>query len=129
MDRKLHRLVLMFALLVVLSAAGCGTYLARFSPPVAHETEVVLREDDFKITQANLIGEASVWYLFSAPLGDERLYSRALGDLYAKASTEIEGSPGQLIHWTADETHLILPIPILARRKVVFRADLMQFTK
>jgi len=130
MNHKLYRLVVTIALLALLSPVGCSSYFARFSPPIKQESQIVMREDDFRIVQTNLVGEATVVYLFGfIPMGDERLYSRALGDLYSKATQDVTGTPAQLIHWTVDETSMILPIPIIGTKSVVFRADLMQFTK
>jgi len=130
MNSRSYRPVITVALFLLFAPLGCSSYFARFSPPIKHETQIILKENDFKIVQTNLVGKASVSYLFSfIPLGDERLYSRALGDLYSQATGEVTGTPAQLIHWTVDETTTVLPIPIVSWKTVVFRADLMQFTK
>lgn len=130
MNSTSRRLVAVAALLGVLFSAGCTSYFARFSPPIKQETQIIYKEDDFEIVQTDLVGEATVWRLFGLiPLGDERLYSRALGDLYSKADSDVTGTPAQLIQWTLDETSMFWPVPPLTRKKVVFRADLVQFTK
>lgn len=111
-----------------LTMCGCASYLARFSPPVAQTTEVKFKENDFQYVQTNLSGEAQVWFLlYGIPLGDVRLFSRALGDMYACAEGKVLGRACQLVNWTVDETDF--NCFLLRRRKVVMRSDLIEYVK
>ena len=126
---RFRTLALIACVASCIMSSGCALqYHSRFSPPIKQDTRVVLKENDFEVAQTGLVGEASVWKLFGIiPLGDERLYSRAMADLYRKAAEGVEGTPAQLMYWTADETHTWALL--LGRQKVVFRADLVRFTK
>ena len=117
-----------FFCLILLFTTGCSTLYTRFSPPVKQDVQVILKENDFKIKQVNIRGEASVAALFSIiPIGDDRLYSRALADLYSKIETQIAGTPSQLVNWTVDEIRY--DFIIFNYKKAIFRSDLMQFNK
>lgn len=119
---------------------GCATYEARFSPPVKQETNVVLKENDFEWLERNIQGTYSYWSLqlgmfpvaaLEIPLGDPRLFSNALADLYGKSKLQTEGKPTQMMNWTLDMYDWYLPIPYITpvRKTATFRADLMQYTK
>ena len=115
------------ACLLAFGLTGCS-YFATFTPRVKQDVSVVLKENDFTIVRTNLTGRAGVFQLFGfIPLGDERLFSRALADLYLGAERDVAGSPSQLINWTLDDTRTDY---LIGRYdKVVFRADLMRFNK
>jgi len=110
-----------------MASVGCS-YFARFSPPVAQDVNVILKENDFQVTETNLVGEAGVFYLFGIiPTGDERLFSRALADLYGPIESRLNGTSSQLLNWTCDETRTNYIIG--SYYEVTFRADLMVFDK
>ena len=108
-----------------------------------HESQVVLRENDFRYIERNVEGSASYWTLWigfppgppegdgalrlEIPLGDPRLFSNGLADLYSDSQQQAEGKTTQLINWTVDMENFLLPL--LMRRKVTFRADLIEYTK
>jgi len=120
--------IIIFAVLILLTTStGCSLYFSRFSPPIKQDTNIILKENDFEIIETNLEGEASLSYFLGIPLGDARLYSKALGDLYSKATVEVTDEPTQLINWTVDET--TRSFIIFSTSKVKFRADLMKFNK
>ena len=134
------RLTIIALFCISLLGTGCSMYSARFSPPVNQETNVVLKENDFNIIERNL--EGSYGYLSLAvgqfpffavefPLGDPRLFSNALADLYMTTKQKAEGKPSQLVNWTLDNTTWFIPIPYISPvvRNVTFRTDLMEFTK
>ena len=123
-----------------LQTTGCAIYQARFSPPVKQETNVKLKENDFELVERNLNGYYGYWSLqlgaypyfaLEIPLGDPRLFSNALADLYGESQSQMEGRPSQLVNWTLDYNAWFLPIPVVTptRKNVTFRADLMEFTK
>ena len=113
--------------MLLLVFSGCS-YFARFSPPVKQEVDVILKENDFAITKTNLEGTAGVFYLFSViPIGDERLYSRAMASLCRNVEGDIVNTPSQLINWSVDDVKTFFLIG--SYNKVQFRADLMQFVK
>jgi hypothetical protein len=122
--------------------SGCLMYTARFSPPVKQESQVVLRENDFRYVERSLEGSDSYWtfwigvppnvpqyeiYRLEIPLSDPRIYSNALADLYSGSREQAEGKTTQLINWTVDEDNFLLPL--LMRRKVTFSSDLIEYTK
>ena len=116
-----------FGVLLIINLSGCVSFLARFSPPVRQDVEIVLKENDFKVTDTNIEGEATVNYLFTfIPLNDPRIYSRALGDLYSKVSSEITGNPAQLGNWTVDEVDRFY-LFFFSTKTVRFRADLIKY--
>ncbi len=125
--------LLIVLLTVNILGTGCAAYWARFSAPLLQQSKIVVKENDFEMVETGLTGTASVWHLFGfIPLGDERLYSRAMGELYSKVAPQATGESAQLINWTDDETILCIPFPgysILTYKKVLLRADLMKFTK
>jgi hypothetical protein len=114
-------------------------YSARFSPPVMQGTAVVYKENDFHTIERNLEGEYSCWYIFlgfypyalEIPLGDPRLFSNALAELYGSSKELAEGKSTQMVNWTLDSDILIIPIPYVmpARRTAKFRADMIEYTK
>lgn len=107
---------------------GCNSYMARFSPPIEQEATVVLRENDFQYLERDLKGDYHYWSIFGAiPLGDPRLYSNALADLYSNAQASTEGKPAQLVNWKYDEDNL--SFFIVVKRRAIFRADLIEYTK
>lgn len=113
--------------LIIFCLLGCS-YFATFSPPVMQETKIILKENDFSINKTNLTGSASVAFLFGIiPLGDERLYSRALANLYIGVEKDIIGTSSQLLNWSVDD--MKFNYLFFTLNKVVFRADLMTFTK
>ena len=126
---SIRSLIILFAVsCVVTTSIGCAGYISRFSPPIKQDVNVILKEDDFAIAETNLVGEASVTYALGfIPLGEVRLYSSALGDLYAKATEQVTDESSQLINWTIDETNTFYVI--FSRKKVRFRADLIKFKK
>jgi len=114
-------------ILIAISNSGCS-YFARFSPPVAQEVNVILKENDFKIQNTNLCGQASVFYLFGMiPLGDERLFSRALADLYSQVEGGVIGKSCQLTNWGLDYTKYNFIIGTY--NEALFRADLLVYNK
>jgi len=137
----MKRVALVVATILAISTLhGCAMYTARFSPPVAQETKVVYKENDFEMIERNLAGNYAYWsiqlgYLYPGmveiPLGDPRLFSNALADMYAKSQQQAEGKPTQLVNWALDNHTLFLPIPFItvARKEVTFRADLIRYTK
>ena len=139
MHREARKNVAMsFGALVVLtlSASGCGTaYVAVFSPPVMQESVVVLRENDFRYVERNIEGSYSYWALWigypplilQIPLGDPRLFSNALAEMYSKSKSQAEGKTTQLINWTLDRDDLMLPL--FMRKTATFRTDLIEYTK
>ena len=118
---------------VVLS--GCTLYSARFSPPVEHESQVVLRENDFHYLERNLRGSDAYWsialgfpgFALEIPLDDPRLVSNALAELYSRSQQQAEGKTTHLINWTLDYDGFWLPL--FLRRAATFRADLIEYTK
>ncbi len=137
----MRRATLCFSAVALLLAIlpGCAAYTARFTPPVAQENIIKLKENDFHYVATNLTGTADVWYIFGAiALGDNRLFSRALAEMYSGAQDMVTGRSTQLVNWTVDETDFY-PIPplygILAifpgihKHTVIMRADLIEFTK
>ena len=127
MGRNTRTFFGLLALVHILALTGC--YHPSSSAPVRQDVKIVLKEDDFKISKVNCEGSASVWYLFFViPLSDSCIVSNALTDLYLPIREEMEGQPAQLINWTYDDTELWIP-PFALRKKVIFRADLMKFTK
>ena len=123
--RRILAGVLFFCAVAI--ASGCS-YGSRFTPPMHQETSLVLKENDFQISAINREGYAEVWYLFGLiPMGDERLFSRALADLYRPIEKQTVGRPTQLVNWTYEDTTLNLFL--VSKREVVFRADLLEFTK
>lgn len=116
--------------LVCLGFTGCTAYTSRFSPPVEQTTEIKFKENDFQHIESNLRGEAEVWYiLWSIPMGDNRLFSRALAQLYSGAEGKMTGRASQLVNWTLDETDLDFFVLGIHRHKVIFRADLIEYVK
>jgi hypothetical protein len=135
---KLHRITLSLSLVLALS--GCSIYQARFSPPVGHVSVVNLKENNFKLIERNLVGEygyvtleCGLYPLASLPipLGDPRLFSQALADMYGRSQQQAEGKSTQLVNWTLDQHDLWIPIPYISPvyRSATFRADLLEFTK
>lgn len=125
---SIRSLTLTFIVLnLLIISTGCATYFSRFSPPIKQNVNIILKEDDFEIVETNLEGEASVAFFLGIPLGDVRLYSRALGDLYSKATARVTNESSQLVNWTVDETSR--NFMIFSTKKVKFRADLMRFNK
>lgn len=127
---------LMGATLVLCGLCGCSIYTARFSPPILQKSKVILRENDFRYLERDIRGNYSYWTLWigyapqaslQIPLGDPRLFSNALADLYSRSRDQAEGKTTQLINWTLDEDFFALPF--VMRRKVTFRADLIEYTK
>jgi len=129
MARILTRLLVGMLLLSVFS--GCAAYTAWFSPPVLQESSVILKENDFQYVERNREGEYSYWainlFFTEIPLGDPRLFSNALADLYSKCQQQTEGRAGQMVNWTLD--HRSFYIPIFVQRSAIFRADLIEYTK
>lgn len=125
---SIRSLIFIFCILIlIITSTGCASYFSRFSPPIEQDVQVILKEDDFEIAETNLEGEASVTYVLGIPMGEVRLYSRALGDLYSKATAQVTDESSQLVNWTIDETNT--SYVIFSRKKVKFRADLMKFKK
>ena len=119
--------IVLLVLCSIFPTTGCK-YFSKFTPPIYQETQLILKENDFKMSAINLEGSATTWYLFYiVPLGDERLFSRALADLYRPIEQQVVGKPVQLMNWTYDDT--TLGLFFVSRRKVLFRADLLEFTK
>ena len=136
--RKIVELAILVA--VCLALAGCSMYTARFSPPFKQDTNVVLKENDFEFIERNLRGSHYYWSLqigyvppmaLEIPLGDPRLFSNALADMYIASKEQTEGKPTQLMNWTLDSDTLLIPIPFVwpTKKTAIFRADLMEFTK
>lgn len=135
---KIYRIVLSLSL--AMSFSGCAIYQARFSPPVGHVSVVNLKENNFKLIERNLTGEYGYLTLelgmyplasMPIPLGDPRIFSQALADMYESSQQQSEGKPTQLVNWTLDQHDLWIPIPYISPvfRSATFRADLMEFTK
>jgi hypothetical protein len=128
---------LLAAMLLLLVFSGCSTYYARFSPPVLQESSVILKENDFQYVERNREGSYSYWSLWfgapvegwylEIPLGDPRLFSNSLADMYAKCQEQTEGRAGQMVNWTLD--YRMLMFPFLAEKSAIFRADLIEYTK
>lgn len=120
---------------VIVLTQACGIYAARFSPPVEQESTVTLRENDFQYLERNLSGAYAYWSLWlgypgttlQIPLGDPRLFSNALADLYSKSQKQTEGKSTQMVNWTLDMDEFMLPL--FMRHSAVFSADLIEFTK
>ena len=133
----------MAAIIMATQLSGCGKYemyRADFSPPFKQETSVVLKENDFRFVERNLEGSYSYWTLqlgaspdlaLGIPLGDPRLFSNALADMYRRSREQSEGRSTQLMNWTLDRSSTVLPIPLVwpTKETATFRADLMEFTK
>lgn len=120
--------------------SGCAMYSARFSVPLKQETNIVLKEDDFVITDRNVEGtygypslQVGFYPLASMeiPMGDPRLFSNAMAEMYAKTAKQVEGKPAQLVNWTLDNYSWFIPIPYFTPvvKTAKFRADVMEFTK
>jgi hypothetical protein len=130
--RRIGDLPRIVCLLIIAAVflSGCTLYSSRFSPPVKQESQVVLRENDFRYIERNLEGSHSYWALWliiDIPLSDPRLFSSALADLYADSQQQVEGKTTQLINWALDYDELLLPL--LRRKRATFRADLIEYTK
>jgi hypothetical protein len=121
---------------------GCTTYTATFTPPVRQNSEIILKENDFRYVERNLEGDHECWFIglgfwfipfasFEIPVDDPRLYSNALADLYSNSNELSEGKPSQMINWTADSYSFIIPTPYIyaVKKYVKFRSDLIEFTK
>lgn len=137
---RLGRFLLALCGVAVLAVAssGCSMYTGRFSPPIQQDTSVQLREDDFRYVDRNMRGDYQYWSLnigyfpplaISIPLGDPRIFSNALADMYARSQANVEETPAQMINWKYDGENLIIPIPFVTpiRHTAVFRADLIEF--
>ena len=117
---------LLLCLLAVLIIGGCAQYAARFSPPMAQEVSIKLKENDYKYTKIGCSGSATVPWLFGAfPLDDPRIFSRSLADMYSGIQQDLEGKPTQLVNWTLDYT--VWSIFFYSTHTAVFRADLIEF--
>lgn len=126
----------LFAVVASLSfgTTGCTNYFARFSPPIKQESTVVLREDDFEYVARDLRGDYGYWTIgvpgmVEIPLGDPRLFSNAMADMYAPIQYEAEGRPTQLINWKYDQNDLFLVVLPFAYSSATFRADMIEYTK
>ncbi len=137
----MKKIILVCAVLLLSSwLSGCAMYSARFSPPVKQETNVVLKENDFKTIDRSVQGSHKCFFLnigyyplfaWEIPFGDPRLFSNALADMYTGTQQMAEGKPVQMINWTLDRTDFFLPIPLITPsvKKAVFQADIIEFTK
>lgn len=112
---------------------GCAEYHGMFAPPLKQETNIVLKENDFKYIQTNCVGSASsAWVLGMFPLNDPRIFSRALADMYSKIQGNLENKATQLVNWTYDYTVWAIfhpKFPIYHTETAVFRADLIEYGK
>lgn len=125
---KIKRISFFIGLLFVIPLCSGCVYFSRFSPPVKQEVEVVLRENDFKVDEVNLVGKASCIYLFGIiPLQDQRIFSRALADLYKNREKKVTGAPYQFTNWGLDSTKT--NYIVFVKDEVVFRSDLIKFDK
>ena len=122
-------------LLLVLGAplGGCSMkYFYRYSPPLKHTTEIIYKENDFRLVKTHLTGSASCGYFLGIATGDPRITSQALRELYQAAEGAAVGRATQLVNWTLDETSTGFPFPgfsIFRTDRVVFSADLIEFVK
>jgi len=137
----MKKLILLFVIGISVSLlSGCAMYYARFSPPVKQETNVILKENDFKTIERCVNGSHSCVFInlgyypllsLEIPLGDPRLFSNALADMYSKSQEMTEGKSAQMINWTLDQNDFFIPIPFVTPsvKSAEFQADIIEFTK
>jgi len=125
-----NNIVLFVLVLFLLVFQGCASiYSSSYSPPVLHMSNIMLKENDFKVVKRNITGQHSCRYVFLVPLDDPRLFSNALANLYSKVQNETEGKSTQLINWTKDDYTSQGCLFFYYRRTIKFRADLIEFKK
>lgn len=136
---NIHLSILILVSILVFNS-GCAMYEARYSPPVAHVTSVRMNQNNFSIIERNVEGSYAYPSLhfgfypvasFEIPMGDPRLFSKALADMYSQSKGMVEGNTVQFINWTLDSTSWWLPIPYISpvTKRATFRADLLEFTE
>jgi len=121
-----HLRGLLAVLLVSILPCGCAVYTASPAFPNYQATQIVLKENDFKVVKAHLVGTASCQYILGIALGDPKIHSRALGEISQAAGAV--GKSAQLINWTCDNVQTSL-LGLWLEQKVVYSADLIEFDK
>ena len=121
--RHIHWRLIVFGVFGLL-LSGCAASYGKATLP-GDKLEIVLKENDFRVVESNLVGTASCSYIFGIPLGDPKVVSRAQSEIREKAGAT--GRPVVLVNWTEDESWTYFLI--YARQKVTYTADAIEFTK
>lgn len=121
---KIMMLIAVIAIVPIL-CCGCAAYKASPGFPRIQATQIVLKENDFKVRKCHLTGTAACSYILGTPLEDPKVHTRAMADIqHAAAAT---GKAAQLINWTCD--FVTTDFWFWRQEKVVYSADLIEFVK
>jgi hypothetical protein len=115
----------LFVAALALLAPGCVNYQGQYPNPNT-VTEIVLKENDFKVVKTHMKGTAFCRYALGfIPLNDPSIVSQALAQIRDQAA--MDGRPVQLVNYTEDrfETNYLLFVD----SHVTITCDAIEFTK
>ena len=110
------------AILTSLSA-GCSSYMGARPMPF-QRVDIVLKENDFKVTNANLKGKAECQYILGVPTGDPAVLSRAEKQVLDMAASD--GKSIALVNWTVDD--VVQNFFIFKKHSITLTAEAIEFT-
>lgn len=124
---KPSRITTALAALAVVSILCCGCAAYKASPgfPRGQATQIVLKENDFKVRKSHLTGTASCSYVLGVPMQDPKIHTRAMADIQHAAA--VTGKSAQLINWTCD--FVATDFWFWNDQKVIYSADMIEFIK